>query len=223
MAEVIRAEGLSKSYVMGRVQVPALRGVDLAIETGTFVAITGPSGSGKSTLLNLIGMLDQPSSGRLFVDGRDVSSLSPHERACIRLRQVGFVFQFFNLLPELTVVENVMLPLMMAGRERKASAARAAELLSEVGLGDRLAHRPSELSGGQQQRAAIARALANEPSLVLADEPTANLDSRAGAAVIDLLCGLNAKRGHTIVLVTHEEEWAKRAGRVVTVRDGQVA
>ena len=177
MADVIRTQGLTKTYRMGTVTIRALNGIDLSIERGEFVAIMGASGSGKSTLLNMIGMLDAPTTGKVFIDGCDVSSLQEPARAEIRLRRIGFVFQFFNLFPELTALENVMLPLMMAGQDGSACREKTLALLKAVGLDHRLHHKPSELSGGQQQRATIARALINDPALVLADEPTANLDS----------------------------------------------
>ncbi|MBI3360041.1 MAG: ABC transporter ATP-binding protein [Chloroflexi bacterium] len=221
---MIRTEGLKKAYRMGQMLISALNGVDLSIRRGEFVAIMGPSGSGKSTLLNVIGMLDTPTAGRVFIGGRDVSSLDESQRADLRLRQIGFVFQFFNLFPELTALENVMLPLMiMAGKNGYECRDRAASLLNRVGLGHRQHHKPSELSGGQQQRATIARALINEPAMLLADEPTANLDSQTAATVLDLLRQLNMERGQTIVLVTHEAEWGTRADRIVRLRDGKVA
>ncbi len=222
MADVIRAQGLTKIYRMGRVTVPALNGVDLSVVRGEFVAIMGSSGSGKSTLLNIIGMLDAPTAGKVFVDGCDVSSLQEHARAEIRLRRIGFVFQFFNLLPELTALENVMLPLMMARRDGATCREKALALLTTVGLEHRLYHKPSELSGGQQQRATIARALINDPALVLADEPTANLDSKTAAEVLDLLRKLNVERGQTIVLVTHEVEWGARSDRIIRLQDGRL-
>jgi len=222
MVEAIHIQGLTKTYRMGRVDVPALSGVGLTIRHGEFVAIMGPSGSGKSTLLNLIGMLDTPTTGKVFIDGRDVSSMGEASRADFRLRRIGFVFQFFNLFLELTALENVMLPLMMAGKDGPACREKAAALLVTVGLEDRLHHRPSELSGGQQQRATIARALMNDPALVLADEPTANLDSKTATAVLELLRKLNIELGQTIVMVTHEDDWGARADRIIRLRDGKV-
>jgi ABC-type lipoprotein export system ATPase subunit len=222
MAEVIRTEGLTKTYRIGQLLVPALNGVDLTVERGEFVAIMGASGSGKSTLLNIIGMLGAPTAGQVFIDGREVSSLSERERAGFRLRHIGFVFQFFNLFPELTALENVMLPLMMADEDSQECREKATALLTTVGLENRLHHKPAELSGGQQQRAAIARALVNDPDLVLADEPTANLDSRTATTVLDSLRQLNVERGQTIVLVTHEEVWGARADRIIRLQDGRV-
>ncbi len=222
MADVIRTQGLTKIFHMGKVAVPALNGIDLSVERGEFVAIMGSSGSGKSTLLNLIGMLDAPTAGKVFIDGCDVSSLQESARAEIRLRRIGFVFQFFNLFPELTALENVMVPLMMAGQDGSACQEKALTLLTTVGLEHRLHHKPSELSGGQQQRATIARALINDPALVLADEPTANLDSKTAAEVLDLLRKLNMERGQTIILVTHEDEWGARADRIIHLRDGRL-
>ncbi|TAN34592.1 MAG: ABC transporter ATP-binding protein [Candidatus Methanoperedens sp.] len=214
---MIELERLKKTYNMGNIEVPALRGVDLRIDSGEFVAIMGPSGSGKSTLLNMIGLLDAPTSGNIVIDGVDVSSLDENDRSDFRLKKLGFVFQFFSLLMELTALENVALPMMMDGRKYE----RAAVLLELVGIGSRVSHKPNELSGGQQQRVAIARALANEPVILLADEPTANLDTISGNQIVDLFRELNDK-GQTIVMVTHEPELGEKADRIVHIKDGKV-
>ncbi|MCZ7400794.1 MAG: ABC transporter ATP-binding protein [Candidatus Methanoperedens sp.] len=214
---MIDINNLTKIYYMGKVEVPALRGIDLKIEQGEFVALMGPSGSGKSTLLNMIGLLDTPTSGGIVVDGIDVSSLDHNQRADFRLRKMGFVFQFFSLLMELNAIENVALPMMMD--ERKDD--RAASLLDLVGIGERADHYPNELSGGQQQRVAIARALANEPAILLADEPTANLDTESSNQIVELFRELNRK-GQTIIMVTHEPELGEKADRIIRIKDGRV-
>src|SRR5213080_4676520 len=219
---VIKTEALAKVYEMGAEQVHALRGVDVEIRKGEYVAIMGPSGSGKSTLMNLIGCLDSPSSGKYWLAGRLVSELDDDELAYIRNKEIGFVFQTFNLLPRATALHNVELPLIYAGlpaRERREHAARA---LTRVGLGDRMDHRPNELSGGQRQRVAIARALVNAPSILLADEPTGNLDSATSAELMQVFGDLH-RQGQTIVMVTHEHDIAAHAARVVTLRDGVIA
>lgn len=214
---MIELEKLKKTYNMGNIEVPALRGVDLRIDSGEFLAIMGPSGSGKSTLLNMIGLLDAPTSGNIVIDGVDVSSLDENDRSDFRLKKLGFVFQFFSLLMELNALENVVLPMMMDGRKHE----RAAVLLELVGIGSRVSHMPNELSGGQQQRVAIARALANEPAILLADEPTANLDTISGKQIVDLFRELNDK-GQTIVMVTHEPELGEMADRIIYIKDGKV-
>jgi len=208
-----------KVYELGEVQVNALRGVSLLIERGSYVAIMGPSGSGKSTLMNLVGCLDRPTRGDYLLGGQHVADLEDDELAAVRLRRMGFVFQSFNLLPRRSALQNVMMPLMYAGRPRKAE--RAAEALARMGLGDRLFHLPNQLSGGQAQRVAIARAIVNEPEVVLADEPTGALDTRAGAEVMTLLEALN-DRGMTLIVVTHEAHIAHRALRVIRLVDGEV-
>ena len=218
---LIRIADVVKTYVMGDVAVEALRGVNIDIPAGEFVAIMGPSGSGKSTLLNILGCLDRPSSGRYLLDGEEVSSLDANALAETRNRTLGFVFQSFNLLARTTALENVELPLVYAGMPPRARRARAVAALERVGLGDRLRHHPSQLSGGQQQRVAIARALVNQPRVMLADEPTGNLDSRASAEMMALLAALSDD-GITIVLVTHDAEVAAHARRVIVVRDGMV-
>jgi putative ABC transport system ATP-binding protein len=222
-APVISVRDLTKTYAIGEVEVRALRGISLEIPRGQFVALTGPSGSGKSTFMHLAGCLDRPTSGVYELNGRDVSRLSKRELSLVRNRQIGFVFQGFNLLSRTSAIENVELPMLygppVAARERKR---RAAAALESVGLGGRLDHHPNQLSGGQQQRVAIARALVNEPSLLLADEPTGNLDSRTSIEVMGIFQRLNAERGITIVLVTHEPDIAEYAGRIVGFRDGRV-
>jgi putative ABC transport system ATP-binding protein len=212
---------ITKTYVMGDQEVHALRGVDLEIRSGEFVAIMGASGSGKSTMMNILGCLDRPTSGQFFLNGRDVATLTDDEQAVVRNRMIGFVFQSFNLLKRTTALKNVELPLVYAGVSSTARAERARAALEKVGLGARLDHMPSQLSGGQQQRVAIARALVTNPSLILADEPTGNLDSQVSAEVMRLFQNLN-QQGLTVVLVTHEEDIAAYARRVVRMRDGTV-
>ena len=218
---IIVAEGLTKDYHLGPHTVHALRGVSVTIERGEFVAVMGPSGSGKSTFMNLLGGLDTPSAGRYVIDGEDVAGLGSDRLARIRNAKIGFVFQQFNLLPRTSALENVELPLLYAGLSARERRARARERLASVGLADREDHHPSQLSGGQQQRVAIARALVNEPEVLLADEPTGNLDTRTSVEVLALLQRLN-RSGLTIVLVTHEPDIAAYAGRVLTFRDGRL-
>lgn len=218
---VIRTRNLKKDYVLGAETIHAVRGIDLEVQRGEFVAVMGPSGSGKSTLMNLIGCLDTPTEGEYWLNGQSVSELSDDELARIRNREIGFVFQTFNLLPRATALHNVELPLIYAGVGTRERVRRATQKLEQVGLGDRLHHRPSELSGGQCQRVAIARALVNEPALLLADEPTGNLDSETSREILELLQQLNGE-GQTILLVTHERDIAAYARRQVHLRDGRV-
>ena len=218
---VIRTEGLKKDYVLGVETVHALRGVDVEIARNEYVAIMGPSGSGKSTLMNLIGCLDTPTAGEYWLDGTPVSRLDDDELARIRNRDIGFVFQTFNLLPRATALHNVELPLIYAGMPAKERRNRAAHILEQVGLADRMEHRPSELSGGQRQRVAVARALVNSPAILLADEPTGNLDSVTSEEIMALFGDLHAS-GQTIILVTHERDIAAHAHRMITLRDGVI-
>ncbi|HWN07623.1 MAG TPA: ABC transporter ATP-binding protein [Steroidobacteraceae bacterium] len=219
---MLEARSLAKTYDTGGAKVLALRGVDLAIARGEFVAIMGPSGCGKSTLLNLLAGLDRPTAGEVRLDGERIDQLSETELARLRRRHIGFVFQFFNLMPTLSAVENVELPLLLVGRRRKDARRSANELLSELGIGDKHAAAPVQLSGGQQQRVALARALANTPDIVLGDEPTGNLDSAAARDVLGLLRGAH-DRGQTVLIVTHDARVAAAADRVITLRDGLVS
>ncbi len=221
---LIAISGLTKTYHIGDVQVPALRGVDLRIDSGEFVAIIGPSGSGKSTLMHILGCLDRPSSGTYALDGRDVSTLSRDELARVRNATIGFVFQSFNLLPRTSAAENVELPTLysrnrMTAAERRAKAMTA---LAAVGIQDRATHHPNQLSGGQQQRVAIARALMTEPPILLADEPTGNLDTRTSVEVLEIFQRLQQERGITVILITHDPQVAEHASRIISVRDGRI-
>ena len=218
---VIDIQGITKTYVNGKLSVPVLHGIDLQVNKGEFISIMGPSGSGKSTFMNILGCLDRPTTGSYRLNGDEVATLSDDELAFVRNKQIGFVFQSFNLLTKLTAVENVALPMIYAGMDKKTRNERAAALLASVGLGDRMDHLPSELSGGQRQRVAIARALANNPAIIMADEPTGNLDSKSTIDVMNIFRGLYDE-GRTIILVTHEPEIATYASRNVVLRDGLI-
>jgi putative ABC transport system ATP-binding protein len=225
MAEpLIRVVDLKRTYSLGDVVVHALRGVSLDVAAGSFFAVVGASGSGKSTLMNILGLLDHPTSGHYFLEGQDVSGFDRDRRAELRNKKIGFVFQNFSLLPRTTAIENVELPLLYNGRGHRPAQrhAKAMSLLDAVGLGERAHHTPNQLSGGQQQRVAIARALVNDPELILADEPTGNLDSRTSVEIMEILQRLNRERGITVLLITHEHDIAEYATRVVTVRDGRI-
>jgi putative ABC transport system ATP-binding protein len=221
MVPVVEAVNLKKTYMLGKIPVEALRGVNLKVESGDFLAILGPSGSGKSTLLNLIGALDKPTAGTLLIDGVDISKLNDSQLADLR-RRVGFVFQFFNLIPRFTAIGNVELPMSIAGMNRAEKRKRAEDLLETVGLKERMNHKPAELSGGQQQRVAIARALANNPKFLLLDEPTGNIDSKTAREVMGLIKKLNEEKGVTIIMVTHDQHLAREGKRVVQVFDGVI-
>lgn len=218
---LIETKDIIKDYDMGKVKVRALNGINISIEKGEFVAIMGPSGSGKSTLMHIIGCLDSPTEGNYILDSLKVSQLHKSELAAIRNKEVGFVFQTFNLLPHLNVLKNVELPLMYAGMSSKARIKQAKEVLDSVGLSDRLKHKPSELSGGQRQRVAIARAIVNNPAILLADEPTGNLDTQAGSDILSIFKELHSK-GHTIIIVTHDMAVANRANRIIKIIDGKI-
>ena len=218
---VITLEGITKTYVNGKLTVPVLHGIDLSIYEGEFTSIMGPSGSGKSTFMNILGCLDRPTSGSYRLDGEEVAHLGDDELAYVRNKRIGFVFQSFNLLPKLTALDNVALPMVYAGVSKVERTARASQLLTELGLGTRLDHMPAELSGGQRQRVAIARALANDPAIIMADEPTGNLDSKASLDVMHIFTELY-QEGRTIILVTHEPDIAEYAGRNVVLKDGRI-
>ncbi len=218
---VITLEGIKKTYVNGKLTVPVLHGIDLSIYEGEFTSIMGPSGSGKSTFMNILGCLDRPTEGSYRLDGQEVAHLSDDELAYVRNKRIGFVFQSFNLLPKLTALDNVALPMVYAGVSKQERKERASQLLTELGLGTRLDHMPAELSGGQRQRVAIARALANDPAIIMADEPTGNLDSKASLDVMHIFTELY-EQGRTIILVTHEPDIAEYAGRNVVLRDGLI-
>ena len=219
---VIKLDNVWKIYKMGDVEVNALQGLSLDVKEGEFLAIMGPSGSGKSTAVNMIGCLDVPTKGRVILDGHDISKLTESELAQIRGRKIGFIFQQFNLIPTLTALENVALPIVFQSVEREKRIGKATELLGIVELGDRMSHRPTELSGGQQQRVAIARSLANNPEVILADEPTGNLDSTTGEIVMSFLRKLNRKEGKTIIVVTHDNNVARHADRIEFLKDGKI-
>jgi putative ABC transport system ATP-binding protein len=224
MSTVISVKNLVKTYAVGEVEVKALRGVNLDVQRGDFLAVTGPSGSGKSTFMHIVGCLDRPTTGQYFLDGQDVSRMSKDALAAVRNKKIGFVFQGFNLLSRTSALDNVELPLLYGGNGLKTSErhARATEMLSLVGLGNRADHHPNQLSGGQQQRVAIARALINNPSIILADEPTGNLDTKTSIEVMDIFQRLNRERGITVILITHEHDIAEYGTRIVAFRDGLV-
>lgn len=222
MRPIIETEQLYKTYKLGTVNVEVLKGIDLTIQEGEFVSIMGPSGSGKSTLLYLIGGLDKPTSGQVRVKGKALSAMKDKEESILRRRTLGFVFQFYNLIPNLNVEENIMLPILLDGKRLKTYRDRLEEILETVGLADRRRHTPRELSGGQQQRVAIARALINEPDIILADEPIGNLDTKTGMGIMDLLRRINQEQGKTIVQVTHSQEAAAYSQRIINLRDGKV-
>jgi putative ABC transport system ATP-binding protein len=220
--EVVKIENATRVYKIGAIETQALRGVDLSIENGEFTALVGPSGSGKTTLLQLIGCLDQPTSGHVYINGKEVTSLNRNQRADMRRGTIGFIFQFFALIPTLSAYENIEMPLLLNGHTAKERRDRVMELLEAVGLADRANNRPDQMSGGQQQRIAIARALAPKPTLVLADEPTANLDTANGEQVMEIMTKLNQETGVTFVFATHDPRVIKYARRIVTLRDGLV-
>lgn len=222
MTAIINLEDVWKSYTLGKVDVPVLKGLHFHVNTGDFVALMGPSGSGKSTTMNMIGCLDLPTKGRILLKGQDISRLSESHLAQIRGRTIGFVFQQFNLIPTMTALENVMLPMVFQGKDEFERKTIASSLLKLVGLEEREKHKPTELSGGEQQRVAIARALANNPEIILADEPTGNLDSKTGAEIIHMLKKLHKEEGKTIVVITHDRDIAKNADRIIFLKDGKI-
>jgi len=219
---VVRTEDVRKVYQMGAVEVEALKGITLEVYAGEYISIMGPSGSGKTTLFNMIGGLDKPTSGRVYIDEVDVAQLDAYELAWLRCRKIGYIFQTFNLIPVMSALENVMLPMIFAGMTSDDAREKAAALLERVGLGDRLLHKPYELSGGQQQRVAVARAMANDPAIILADEPTGNLDLKTGTEIIELLKQMNEESGVTIISATHDHKMLSVSDRVLWIRDGRV-
>ncbi len=220
MEDIIELKNISKGYQLGKTLVPVIHGIDISIKKGEFIALMGPSGSGKSTLMNMIGCLDVPDEGQYFLEGSDVSNLSEDSLSEVRNNSIGFIFQNFNLIPDLTVLENIAIPSLYAGKEDRR---RATELAQKLGIGDRISHYPNELSGGQKQRVAIARALINNPKIILADEPTGNLDSHSSSEVMETLKTLNEKEGKTIILVTHDAFTAGFASRHINLKDGMIA
>ena len=222
LENIVRTKGVKKLYVMGSVELQALKGIDMTIRRGEYISIMGPSGSGKSTLFNMIGGLDQPSEGKVYIDEVDVAQLDAYELAWLRCRKIGYIFQTFNLIPVMTALENVTLPMIFAGVPTDEGIEKGVELLKLVGLGDRVQHKPLELSGGQQQRVAIARALANDPAIVLADEPTGNLDLKTGKEIISLLKSLNKDKGVTVISATHDLKMLDVSDRIVWIRDGTI-
>jgi putative ABC transport system ATP-binding protein len=221
--EIVRTQDVTKVYRMGREEVHALRGISLQVYAAEYVSIMGPSGSGKSTFFNMIGGLDTPTSGEVYIDEVDIARLGVYELAWLRCRKIGYIFQTFNLIPVMNALENVTLPMVFAGLGADEARDKGAELLRQVGLGDRLHHKPTEMSGGQQQRVAIARALANDPAIILADEPTGNLDLRTGREIIDLLSGLKEQRGVTVITATHDMKMLAASDRVVWITDGSIS
>jgi len=219
---VIQVENLVKAYQLGKVLIPALRGISFDVAKSEFLVVMGPSGSGKTTLLNLLGAIDKPASGRILIDGRDITTLSEGELTKLRRHKIGFIFQFYNLIPSLTAIENVELPMLTAGVSRKDASKRAFQLLETVGLAERVGHLPDELSGGEQQRVAIARALANKPSVILADEPTGDLDTKTGMEVVQILHDTSKKENATVIVVTHDPMISEKADRILHMRDGQI-
>ena len=219
---IVRTRDVTKIYKMGKVEVHALRGVSLEIRAGEYISIMGPSGSGKTTLFNMVGGLDKPTSGKVYIEEVDVAQLDAYELAWLRCRKIGYIFQTFNIIPVMTALENVTLPMVFAGMTTDEARDKGVELLKRVGLGDRLHHKPFELSGGQQQRVAIARAMANDPSLILADEPTGNLDIKTGTEIIELLKELNEERGVTVISATHDHKMLSASDRIVWIRDGKI-
>ena len=219
---IVRTRDVTKTYRMGKVEVHALRGVSLEVRAGEYISIMGPSGSGKSTLFNMVGGLDKPTGGKVYIEEVDVAQLDAYELAWLRCRKIGYIFQTFNIIPVMTALENVTLPMVFAGLTTDEARDKGVELLGRVGLGDRLSHKPFELSGGQQQRVAVARAMANDPSLILADEPTGNLDIKTGTEIIELLKQLNKERSVTIITATHDHKMLSASDRIVWIRDGKV-
>ncbi|MCM8829641.1 MAG: ABC transporter ATP-binding protein [Candidatus Omnitrophica bacterium] len=219
---ILKLENITKTYILGHISITALKNISIAIEEGTHISLMGPSGSGKTTLLNILGCLDRPTSGRYYIDGKEVSSLNDDELSEIRSRKIGFVFQSYNLIPHLTVIENIGLPLFYQGIDEKIITQKAMEMAEMVGLGDRIKHKPAELSGGQQQRVAIARALINKPAFILADEPTGNLDTRTGKEIMELLKNLNEKQGTTLFIVTHDINVAGYGKMTIRILDGEI-